>query len=82
MLYRFVVFSLPLAHSVADVQTAIEYIFPLVYEFRKVKTPEDMPAAKKRRLLAAAAAAESTVYQQTLKDEAEEAEDSDTSECL
>lgn len=67
------------AHCVADVQTAIEYIFPLVYEFRKVKTPEDMPAAKKRRLLAAA---ESAVQQQTLKEEAEEAENSDNSECL
>lgn len=28
------------AASVADVQAAIEHIFPLVYEFRKKRTPE------------------------------------------
>lgn len=40
------------APSVADVQAAIEYIFPLVYEFRKEKTAEDLAlqAVKKRRL--------------------------------
>lgn len=43
------------APSVADVQAAIEYIFPLVYEFRKERTPEDLSilqAAKRRRLSA------------------------------
>lgn len=36
----------------ADVQAAIEYIFPLVYEFRKERTPEEMAlhASKRRRL--------------------------------
>lgn len=29
------------ARSVGDVQTAIERIFPLVYEFRKERTPAD-----------------------------------------
>lgn len=40
------------APSVADVQSAIEYIFPLVYEFRKEKTAEEMAlhATKRRRL--------------------------------
>lgn len=40
------------APSVADVQSAIEYIFPLVYEFRKEKTAEEMAlhALKRRRL--------------------------------
>lgn len=32
------------AGSVADVQTAIEHIFPLVYEFRKKRTVEPVPA--------------------------------------
>lgn len=31
------------AGSVADVQTAIEHIFPLVYEFRKKRTVEPVP---------------------------------------
>lgn len=36
----------------ADVQAAIEHIFPLVYEFRKERTAEEMElhAAKRRRL--------------------------------
>lgn len=37
----------------ADVQSAIEIIFPLVYEFRKERTPEDLSqlqAAKRRRI--------------------------------
>lgn len=38
------------APSVADVQAAIEYIFPLVYEFRKERSPEEVQAAKRRRL--------------------------------
>lgn len=29
------------APSVADVQAAIEHIFPLVYEFRKERSPDD-----------------------------------------
>lgn len=33
-----------------DVQAAIEYIFPLVYEFRKERSPEDIQAMKKRRV--------------------------------
>ncbi|XP_022904028.1 TATA box-binding protein-like 1 [Onthophagus taurus] len=38
------------APSVMDVQAAIEHIFPLVYEFRKERSPEDIQqAAKKRR---------------------------------
>jgi transcription initiation factor TFIID TATA-box-binding protein len=39
------------APSVADVQAAIEYIFPLVYEFRKERTPEEIAqlALKKQR---------------------------------
>lgn len=42
------------APSVADVQAAIEYIFPLVYEFRKERTPEEIAhlALKKSRQLA------------------------------
>lgn len=41
-----------LAPSVADVQAAIEHIFPLVYEFRKEKTAEEMELhlAKRRRI--------------------------------
>ena len=31
-------------------QAAIEYIFPLVYEFRKEKSEEEIQAHKKRRL--------------------------------
>lgn len=40
------------APSVADVQSAIEHIFPLVYEFRKEKTAEEIAlhALKRRRL--------------------------------
>lgn len=42
------------ASSVADVQAAIEHIFPLVYEFRKERTVEDeelyRQQAKRRKL--------------------------------
>lgn len=40
------------APNVAAVQAAIEYIYPLVYEFRKERTAEDELAlsTKKRRL--------------------------------
>jgi hypothetical protein len=34
---------------VADVQAAIEYIFPLVYEYRKERTKEDVLALQLRR---------------------------------
>ncbi|KAE8752424.1 hypothetical protein FOCC_FOCC000896 [Frankliniella occidentalis] len=36
------------APSVASVQAAIEYIFPLVYEFRKERTKEDIIALKRK----------------------------------
>lgn len=36
------------ASSVADVQNAIEHIYPLVFEFRKEKTQEDILLAEKR----------------------------------
>lgn len=40
------------APNVAAVQAAIEYIYPLIYEFRKERTPEDELAltSKKRRM--------------------------------
>lgn len=40
------------APNVASVQAAIEYIYPLVYEFRKERTAEDelVLASKKRKL--------------------------------
>ena len=45
-------FTLPfnffLAPCVASVQAAIEYIFPLVYEFRKERTKEDIIALKRK----------------------------------
>lgn len=34
----------------ADVQAAIEYIFPLIYEFRKEKVVDDSRPVKKRKL--------------------------------
>jgi hypothetical protein len=34
---------------VADVQAAIEHIFPLVYEYRKERTKEDLLALQLRR---------------------------------
>ena len=37
------------APSVADVQAAIEYIFPLVYEYRKERTKVDLLALQLRR---------------------------------
>lgn len=37
------------APSVADVQAAIEYIFPLVYEFRKERSKEDLLALQWKR---------------------------------
>ena len=41
-----------IAPNVAAVQAAIEHIYPLVYEFRKERTPEDELAftTKKRKL--------------------------------
>lgn len=38
------------APSVADVQAAIEYIFPLVYEFRKERTKEEREAMARKKL--------------------------------
>ncbi|KAL3271306.1 hypothetical protein HHI36_021795 [Cryptolaemus montrouzieri] len=38
------------APSVADVQAAIEYIFPLVYEFRKERTAEEQAALALKKL--------------------------------
>lgn len=38
------------APSVADVQAAIEYIFPLVYEFRKERTKEEQEFLAKKKL--------------------------------
>ncbi|XP_044763956.1 TATA box-binding protein-like 1 [Coccinella septempunctata] len=38
------------APSVADVQAAIEYIFPLVYEFRKERTAEEQTALALKKL--------------------------------
>lgn len=38
------------APSVADVQAAIEYIFPLVYEFRKERTKEELEQLAMKRL--------------------------------
>ncbi|XP_063376401.1 TATA box-binding protein-like 1 [Cydia fagiglandana] len=37
------------ARSVGDVQSAVERIFPLVYEFRKMRTPEDEEQLRARR---------------------------------
>ncbi|XP_026322494.1 TATA box-binding protein-like protein 1 isoform X2 [Hyposmocoma kahamanoa] len=45
------------ARSVNDVQSAVERIYPLVYEFRKPRTPADEEALGRRRAAAAAAAA-------------------------
>lgn len=42
-----------LAASVAYVQAAIEHIFPLVYEFRKQRTPEEVEALKTKQRLRA-----------------------------
>ncbi|KAF7271356.1 hypothetical protein GWI33_015714 [Rhynchophorus ferrugineus] len=38
------------APSVADVQAAIEHIFPLVYEFRKERSKEEIEALAKKKL--------------------------------
>lgn len=38
-----------LARSVQDVQHAIEHIFPLVYEFRKLRTPVDQEIWEAKR---------------------------------
>lgn len=35
----------------ADVQAAIEYIFPLIYEFRKERTPEEIAQLALKRSL-------------------------------
>lgn len=45
--YVDVVFVAP---SVADVQAAIEYIFPLVYEFRKERTKEEAEALARKKM--------------------------------
>ncbi|KAJ2953857.1 hypothetical protein O0L34_g1487 [Tuta absoluta] len=37
------------ARSVSDVQSAVERIFPLVYEFRKARSPQDEEALRSRR---------------------------------
>lgn len=37
------------ARSVADVQSAVERIFPLVYEFRKPRSPADEEALRAKR---------------------------------
>lgn len=37
------------ARSVNDVQSAVERIFPLVYEFRKPRTPADEEILRARR---------------------------------
>ncbi|KAI8428199.1 hypothetical protein MSG28_002433 [Choristoneura fumiferana] len=44
------------ARSVCDVQSAVERIFPLVYEFRKMRTPEDEELFRQKRAAAAEAA--------------------------
>lgn len=45
------------ARSVSDVQSAVERIFPLVYEFRKPRTPAEEEAARRRQARTAAPAA-------------------------
>lgn len=45
------------ARSVCDVQSAVERIFPLVYEFRKMRTPEDEELFRQKRAGAGAGAA-------------------------
>lgn len=47
ILERYILF---LAPSVADVQAAIEFIFPLVYEFRKERTKEEQEFLAKKKL--------------------------------
>lgn len=47
------------ANSVENVQKAIEHIFPLVYEFRKKRAPDDPKLLKQQAAAAAAAAAAS-----------------------
>lgn len=37
------------APSVADVQAAIEYIYPLIYEFRKERSKEELEALAKKK---------------------------------
>lgn len=44
-------FPFDLAPNVAAVQAAIEYIYPLVYEFRKERVVEDTLASSKKRKL-------------------------------
>jgi hypothetical protein len=46
---KFFFLSVVAAPSVADVQAAIEHIFPLVYEYRKERTKEDLLALQLRR---------------------------------
>lgn len=53
MIYQiYQIYNIITAPNVAAVQAAIEYIYPLVYEFRKERTPEDELAlsTKKRKL--------------------------------
>lgn len=60
------------APSVADVQAAIEYIFPLVYEFRKERTKEELEqlALKKHKQACAAG-----VFDHTEDEEPEKVKD-------
>lgn len=41
-----------------DVQSAVERIFPLVYEFRKMRTPEDEELFRQKRAGSSAGVAE------------------------
>lgn len=77
-------FVFTLAPSVADVQAAIEHIFPLVYEFRKERTPEDLSllqAAKKRRLSAAGMEEVYNIPSKTTNQQQQEEEEEEDSEC-
>ncbi|EFA04368.2 TATA box-binding protein-like 1 [Tribolium castaneum] len=59
------------APSVADVQAAIEYIFPLVYEFRKERTPEEaalLALKKSRQMTRSPAYDEEEEYQEEESD--------------
>ncbi|XP_066157530.1 TATA box-binding protein-like 1 [Euwallacea fornicatus] len=66
------------APSVADVQTAIECIYPLVYEFRKERTKEEIEALAKKRLKQGLYTTESdTVFADASDDEGQNAMDTD-----
>lgn len=45
------------ARSVSDVQSAVERIFPLVYEYRKPRTPADEEQLRAKRAARGAACA-------------------------